>query len=305
LSQGRLPNLIIAGSVKSGTTSLFRYLLHHHQICGSNVKETCYFLPLRYGDDCAPLSEYRKHFSRCSDERYVIESTPGYFDGGRRVAEQIRRQLDDVRIVILMRNPADRLLSFFAYQKAQVNLAADLSFDEYLTDCAALSDESRRLQKNDPYWGIDGGRYLRYLPDWIDVFGRKNVYLMYFEQLVEDPAAELADLCEWLQLDGDEFDDLSFDVENRTVSYKFAALQKLAISTNRMIEPVVRRMPAVKKAIRSLYYAINAAPASLSNAENDRATANDIYVADNLDLAAYLDRQDYRDRPAWLQASGS
>ena len=49
MTEPRLPNLVIAGVPKAGTTSLFNYLAQHPDICPSDVKETRYFEPLRYG----------------------------------------------------------------------------------------------------------------------------------------------------------------------------------------------------------------------------------------------------------------
>ncbi|MCP5333794.1 MAG: hypothetical protein H7A13_10650, partial [Pseudomonadales bacterium] len=43
-----LPNLIIAGAPKCGTTSLFDYLVQHPQVGGSSVKETCYVMDRGY-----------------------------------------------------------------------------------------------------------------------------------------------------------------------------------------------------------------------------------------------------------------
>src|SRR5688500_8554449 len=58
----RLPNLIIAGVPKGGTTSLFRYLAQHPDICAARNKELRYFDAVRYGEPVAPLSSYAEHF---------------------------------------------------------------------------------------------------------------------------------------------------------------------------------------------------------------------------------------------------
>jgi len=303
VSQGRLPNLIIAGSVKSGTTSLFRYLQYHPQVCGSDVKETCFFLPRRYGRSCGDISEYRDHFRQCGAAKIVVESTPGYFDGGECVATEIKHHLEDVKIVILLRNPADRLLSFFDYQKAQLNLPANLGFEQYISEGQAIEISERRRQKYDRYWGVDGGRYINYLPAWVDVLGKENIYVMFFENLVGRPGSELAALCQWLQLDDFAIDESKLGVENRTVHYKFAWLQRLAISINKMTEPLARRAPVVKKVIRSAYYAINASQPSGEVTENDRSTAKGLYRSDNRALRDYLLKKGYSNLPRWLSDS--
>jgi hypothetical protein len=154
MSDCRLANLVIAGTVKAGTTSLFRFLAGHPDICGSRVKETCYFLPVRYGGDLPPVGDYARQFEHCGSRKYRLESTPGYFEGGRRVAERMNEMLDGVRIIIVLRDPVDRLRSFYSYQKAQVNVPKNLKLAEYIDQCESIPEDRRGLQENDSYWGV-------------------------------------------------------------------------------------------------------------------------------------------------------
>ncbi len=73
----RLPNLIIAGVGKAGTTSLFWYLSQHPGICASDVKEIQYFTPLSEGDGVLPpLSEYARHFAACDRPALPVGGEP-------------------------------------------------------------------------------------------------------------------------------------------------------------------------------------------------------------------------------------
>src|SRR4051794_41003093 len=65
----QLPNLIIAGVSKGGTTSLFRYLAQHPDICPSPIKELRYFEPLRYGEPLTPIESCARHFEHCTGQR--------------------------------------------------------------------------------------------------------------------------------------------------------------------------------------------------------------------------------------------
>ena len=71
------PNFIIAGVNKAGTTSLFSYLASHPEVTRSSVKETCYFLPVRYGKSVDRLDDYLSLFDQKSAMPIVLESTPG------------------------------------------------------------------------------------------------------------------------------------------------------------------------------------------------------------------------------------
>ena|ERR1051325_529510 len=89
MTQSNLPNFIIAGVNKSGTTSVFQYLHGHPQVCCSLDKETGYFLPLRYNQSLEPIRIYHEQFADCNNKKIITEATPGYFYGGMKLAQGI------------------------------------------------------------------------------------------------------------------------------------------------------------------------------------------------------------------------
>ena len=76
-----LPNLIIAGVPKAGTTSLFLALASHADVCGSRIKETQYFRPLLDGCELPPIGEYEASFARCGAQRYRSKQPQSTFMG--------------------------------------------------------------------------------------------------------------------------------------------------------------------------------------------------------------------------------
>ena len=119
-----LPDLVIAGVNKAGTTSLYSYLTGHPAVCGSSIKETCYFLPIRYGREPEPLGTYREYFAACRAGQIAIEATPGYFYGGGALARALDAAVPGVRVVIVLREPVSRLVSFFRFQQSMLHLPA-------------------------------------------------------------------------------------------------------------------------------------------------------------------------------------
>lgn len=298
----RKPNLIIAGAVKAGTTSLFEYLGRHPEVGVSRVKETCFFLPVRYGEAMPAPEKYLSYFSDCSNEQYVMESTPGYLDGGKALAECLRDQVDtDGRIIISLRNPSDRLVSFFRYKKSIVEIPKALTFDEYLSQCQSMPLSERRKRCNDAFWGIDGGRYISFLPGWFEVFGADRVKVVFFDDLKAHPRDVCVEIADWLDIDSAPFLNTDFGVENKTVPYKFAAAHKIAIALNKWLEPILRRQPGLKKTARSMYYLFNSGRDEAGVTGEQIKHLDALYRDDNERLAAFLRQQGCAVLPEWLE----
>ena len=94
-----LPNLLIIGVPKAGTTSLFSYLNLHKEVFGSSPKEPGYFHPLRWGEELSAITKYEKAFAGYSNQKYAMEATPGYFYGGQKVSGKMKELLPNSRVI--------------------------------------------------------------------------------------------------------------------------------------------------------------------------------------------------------------
>lgn len=284
-----LPNLIIAGVSRAGTTSLFRYLGQHPEVGPSDVKELRYFTPLRYGDQPGPVEEYKSHFRRWPDTTYRVEATPGYFYGGLPLAQGIREVCsDDVRIVISLRSPADRCWSWFAFVKSRLRIPQEMSFEEYVERCHTLhcAGVDGRIE-NQPFWGLGGGCYSTWLDAWVEEYGDK-LRLLLFDDLAEDPRAVTRDLCRWLEIEEQEVDRMEMDVENRARPYRHPALQKAAVTVNRRAEAFFHRHPRGKRLVRRGYFLLNRGRAESSMSPDMRVRLDEFYRPHNRVLQAQL-----------------
>lgn len=296
------PNLIIAGVNKAGTTSLFMYLSAHTEICGSRVKETLYFLPLRYGaKELPPIEQYLQNFHHCKETKYVMEATAGYYYGGAAVASAIKDALGKPKIIQIFRDPIARLFSFYKFKKSELELDQNLTFDEYIRQCEALPPAERVKRENNVYWGIEGGYYVDYLSDWFDVF-EDDLKIVFFEHLVSDPKTVLVDICNWLGIESENFTaSLNYSVENKTVYFKNRALQNFALKINWKGEAFWRSHPGIKRFLRGIYYSINGASHSEEISVATRARLEEMFRPYNQKLAVELSRRGYIGLPSWLQ----
>jgi hypothetical protein len=296
----RLPNAIIAGVNKAGTTSLFDYLRQHPQIGGSSVKETCYFLPARYGGLVGDVDEYCKLFREVSDMPVRLEATPGYFYGGGALIREVRRVLGArVRIIIVLRDPVQRLLSFFRAQKALLELPGDLALQDYVDRCLSLSEQQVHKKKNNAYFGIEGGKYAKYLPLWNSVFG-ENLIVLFTENIKRDPIGALKKTLQFLGVDSEGAEKIDLTRQNKSVNFKNRFLQKVALEVNQYGETFWRRHKWLKKRLRQLYFAVNGRKFNRSYNKETIDRLRSIYVPHNKRLKSQLSEVEYSDLPEWV-----
>jgi hypothetical protein len=308
MSKRKLPNLIIAGVVKGGTTSLYTYLSQHPDICCSTVKETCYFSAYRYGqldsryyNISDPYQQYQTYFQHCTNQKYIMEATPGYFEGGRKVAQEIKKQLGDrVKIIIVLREPIERLISFLKYKKSRLAINQQLTLEQYIQQCQNLPFKQRLKPENDTYWGIDGGFYSNYLNDWFQFFG-DSVKILFFDDLKQNINHFLEQLYKWLDIESNLTEGHNFEVENKSVGYKNKEMQQLAIFINTKAEKFWRANPYIKKILRNIYFRINGAFISNKISDTTIQYLQEIYQPYNQKLAQQLLKQGYTKLPQWLQ----
>jgi hypothetical protein len=298
-----LPNLIIAGVSKGGTTSLFRYLAQHPDIFPSPIKELRYFEPLRYGEPLAPIESYARHFEPCTGQRYRMEATPSYFGGGRPVATAIRDRLDDARVLVCLREPVQRCWSWYQFVRGRGRIPKTMGFESYLDICEdlhAAGTDGRR--ENQPFSGLLGGCYDEWLEDWQELFGER-LHILFFDDLVADPHSAVVETLQWLEIDERAAAEFRYTVENRSVQYRSRPVLAAALFVNRRAESFFARHGGVKRVLRSAYQVVNRDPAAevLQPSARDRLAS--FYAPHNEGLAATLRSAGIDGLPAWLGGS--
>lgn len=110
-----LPNFLIVGAAKAGTTSLYEYLRQHPDVFMSPLKEPGYYWSEAPTLEDAPIrtaEEYARLFAGVTTERAIGEATPRYLQSPT-AAARIQRDCPDARIIVALRNPADRAYSSY------------------------------------------------------------------------------------------------------------------------------------------------------------------------------------------------
>jgi hypothetical protein len=180
-----LPNFLIVGAPKCGTTSLYQYLRQHPDVYMSPLKEPRYFpcfgvLPGESG--VRDRAEYERLFDGAKTERAIGEASPNYLHAPQ-AAERIAAELPDAKIIVSLRNPADRTYSSYlgrVRRGAEKRPVEDASQPgNYFFDASLYSDALAR---------------------YFAIFGKSRVKVLLFDDLARDTAAALRDLCAFLDI---------------------------------------------------------------------------------------------------------
>jgi hypothetical protein len=201
---GGEPEFLVIGAQRAGTTSLFQWLDAHPAVLMSRPKEVHYFdLQHHRG-----RRWYRSHFPRARRGVLRGEATP-YYLYHPLVPGRVRAELPDARLVVLLRDPAERAHSQFRHER-RLGFESLEDFEEALAgEEGRLSGEAERLAR-DPsaesyahnhHGYLDRGRYAAQLERWFEHFPREQVHVLFSEELFAEPGRVLGELAGFLGLD--------------------------------------------------------------------------------------------------------
>lgn len=120
-----LPDMLIVGGQRCGTTTLFKALAQHRAFFGPTLRKGVHYFDLRPEQS---LDWYRAHFptrgavenvQRAGDGRAVVGESSPYYLWHPLAAERIAKTLPGVRVVALLRDPVDRAYSAHAHELAR------------------------------------------------------------------------------------------------------------------------------------------------------------------------------------------
>ena len=293
------PNLFVAGVPKAGTTSLFHYLALHPDVFPSSRKEPGFFHPFKIKDMDKNLEAYKKFFAGYSAQRYVMEATPGYFYGGKESADAINNFSPESKIIIVLRNPVQRLFSFYKYKKSLGHIDGNLNFATYINECKKVSDNQSIKKENYDFWAIVGGNYASLLTEWYNVFGNR-LKVCFFDDMVKDEPKFIEEICKWLDLDKSEIDDSRTKVQNKSMIYRSKGLQRVATSFDRMFSGVWYYLPWIKWPFSGIYNLLNAKPNTETIPDSLKTELTQYYQSDLQKTREILKERQIENFPGWL-----
>ena len=177
-----LPNFLVIGAQRAGTSLLHQLLASHPEIYVPHQRKELHYFD-RYYD--RGLSWYQSYFPKpaiASAYRAIGETTPDYL-ALPEVAPRIATTLPECRLVAILRNPVDRAHSWYQYCRRNRNEQRDLE----------------TFLRQDPL-ALEWGLYERHLKRVMRCCPSHPILVLLYEELLREPAAELARLAQFLTL---------------------------------------------------------------------------------------------------------
>ncbi len=296
-------NLVIVGVPKAGTSSLFAYLAQHPDVCPSSKKELGYFTGRREDGRSGPLEDYERFFANRTGERYAMEATPAYCYQGPAVLRAIRETLGAPRLLLILREPVERLWSAYTFQRSLGHLGGVASFDEYLDACEAARREHPSILDQGHRKGLSIGMYGDYVGGWCETFGA-DLRVLWFDDLRADPAGVVRDVCSWLGIDPEIASSFRYGARNPTMHPRSLALARGAAVGRGLSRKVFGRTPGLSGRLRDTYFRLNAGRLREGLPPATRARAVALYAHSNRTAAEAL-RAHGDTLPAWLEPAST
>ncbi|MGK7950524.1 MAG: sulfotransferase [Xenococcaceae cyanobacterium] len=190
-----LPNFLIVGVQKAGTTSIYNYLQEHPQIFMSQVKETNFLekdwenLPpeQQNKNGIVTVEKYAELFRDVKDEKAIGEASPNYLFHYESSAARIKKYVPEAKLIVVLRNPVER-----AYSDHLMHLRDAIGYRSLSDQIKYSSHKSFILRK---------GFYYLPLKHYFEQFGREQIKVFFYEDLCKNPHSFMQEMYKFLEVD--------------------------------------------------------------------------------------------------------
>lgn len=232
-----LPNFLIIGAAKSGTTALYENLKLHPEVFLSNIKEPNFFVLKNpeykfnkktinssyYKSFVYSLDDYVSLFTNAGGFKAVGEASPIYLYE-KCAPLEIKKVIPNTKLIVILRNPIERAFSNFSMHMAGLGLETTNNF------FSALDFEEERIEK-EWWWGFHykkAGLYSEQLTRYFNNFDKEHILVLIYDDFKSYPNETYLKITQFLGI-------ASFSNENTKKYYKVSKATKI-----RWIERVLR-----------------------------------------------------------------
>jgi len=208
-----LPDFIIIGTMRGGTTSLYSYLTSHPSIGPAYMKEVHFFdvyfhKGLHWYRSQFPSSIQKYYFERMQKQDFITGEASPYYLFHPHAPRRIAKSLPQVKLVVLLRNPVSRAYSHY-YHEVSAGHEKISTFEEAIAcEEARIDKEAEELARNEQYISYNHrhfsylarGIYVDQLKVWMSLFPKEQILILKSEDFYADPAAGLKQVLEFINV---------------------------------------------------------------------------------------------------------
>ncbi len=193
------PNLFIVGASKCATTSLWDILRRHPDIFLSNPKEPSWFVRDDYQEQ---ILSYLALFQNADGESIVGEASPVYSETLQfpEVPKRIYDFNPGAKIIYMVRNPADRLVSVWKQTLSTGHWYRDAYQENFGKEVGPMPLDFEKAVFIYPSF-LEACRYWTHLNNYLKVFPADQIHLAFYEDFRDNPEQLLNGICRFLQVD--------------------------------------------------------------------------------------------------------
>lgn len=231
-----LPNTILLGAQKAGTTSLFNWIGQHPDVFAPpGMKDYEFFSR----DDVFSqnLFSFSKAFSRHSNEKIILHGCTNYIYFSKKSSERISQTIPDARMLLVLRNPIDRAYSAY-WDARKVAVETCLSFEDAI-DLEQKRIEHGNFKEISSLTYISHGFYARQIEWYYKVFSKDKIKIILFDDIKNSPLDTIREIFYFLEIE--ENFQPNFQIKNEAGLPKSVALQKLLqkVKMPKIIRPLI------------------------------------------------------------------
>jgi len=216
-----LPNVIIIGVQKAGTTSLYNWISQHPDVYGDfAMKDFPFFANDEYYK--RGIDWFRHCFKKHKKEKIVLHGYVNYMYFSRISAERIYDFNKDIKLILILRNPIERAYSAY-WQQIKMGNEKIKNFEEALR-LEHIRREGTFKDRADLTY-IEHGFYHRQLNEYLKWFSREQIMIILFEDMISNKEAVVEKVYEFLGVDGTFIPSLA--INNKPGVPRFEIIQRL------------------------------------------------------------------------------
>ncbi|MDA1364146.1 MAG: sulfotransferase domain-containing protein [Candidatus Marinimicrobia bacterium] len=289
--------LFVIGVHKAGTTSLYEYLIEQPHIFRPMKKELHFFTEYIYNNSPLDYRGYSTYFQNANRNDICLDVSPTYLYGGERLANELK-SFTSGKFLVILRDPTVRFYSFYRQSIKRGEINKSMTLREFF-DLSKLEWDLGHKTSSYINRALREGCYSSYLKDWFDVHDRKNIKVIFFENLIVNPKVELNALYSWLSLEIPK-ERTSFDIMNESFTPRNQKLHQFVIKIYSRLESILRKNRSIINMLKPLYLIVNKAVNPKRPSVEDMSFIQEFYSSHNRQLLNLLSDKETK-LPAWVK----